>query len=282
MNILIIGSGAREHAILWKLLQSPKVSGIWVAPGNAGTGIIARNLDISTDDFPAIARAVSQNGIDLVVVGPEVPLSKGIVDYLEERGIPTFGPTQAAARIESSKDFAKELMLKHGIPCDRSETFDAPEDARAYIRGQPLPVVVKADGLAAGKGVVVATTLEEADLAIEVIMEQGAFGEAGDRVVVEEFMEGYEVSLLAFTDGETVVPMVPAQDFKRVHDGDQGPNTGGMGSYSPPSFFGLEMVDLVMRTILEPAVRAMAQEGVLYKGVLYAGLMMTAEGPKVV
>lgn len=281
MKLLVVGSGAREHAIVWKLLLSPKVREVYVAPGNAGTGLIARNLDVPVSDLQGIADAALIHGVNLVVVGPEAPLAAGLVDLCQGLGIPAFGPTKAAAQIEASKVFAKELMVKYGIPTAQGQVFDSFAEARTYLEAQPLPVVVKADGLAAGKGVRVAHFREEALEALSDAMERHVFGEAGDRVIIEECLEGREVSLLAFTDGETVLPMVPACDYKRIFDGDEGPNTGGMGSYSPPGFFGPELIELTTETILRPTVRAMAQEGRPYKGVLYAGLMLTAEGPKV-
>ena len=280
MKILVIGGGAREHTLVWKLSQSAKVKEIYVAPGNAGTGLIAQNLDIEAADLEALAQAAQKRKIDLAVVGPEAPLAQGIVDLPQSRHIPCFGPTQEAARLESSKVFAKELMHKYGIPCAKSQRFSSLGEARAYLEWQQFPIVVKADGLAAGKGTIVAESLDEALEALSQIMEQRVFGGAGDQVLIEECLEGMEVSLLAFTDGKTVIPMVPACDYKRAFDGDQGPNTGGMGSYSPPKFFDEKMTDGVMDTILEPTVKAMAKEGIPYKGVLYAGLMMTGEGPK--
>ncbi len=281
MKVLVIGSGAREHTLAWKLAQSPKVEGIYVAPGNAGTGSVAHNLDISPTNIEALAEVAKQYKIDLTVVGPEAPLASGIVDLFESRNLPIFGSTQKATQLESSKVFAKQLMEKYGIPSARGAVFSSFSQSRDYIKSQPLPVVIKADGLAAGKGVIIATSQEEALGALSDIMEKRVFGEAGDRVIVDECLIGREVSLLAFTDGETVSPMVPACDYKRVFDGDLGPNTGGMGSYSPPGFFDQYQVELAQRTILEPAVHAMAQEGMLYKGVLYAGLMITSEGTKV-
>ena len=282
MKVLVIGGGAREHTLVWKLSQSAKVKEIYVAPGNAGTGLIAQNLDIEAADLEALAQAAQERKIDLAVVGPEAPLAQGIVDLLQSRHIPCFGPTQEAARIESSKVFAKELMHKYGIPCAKSQSFSSLGEARAYLEWQQPPIVVKADGLAAGKGTIVAESLAESLEALSQIMEQRVFGGAGDQVLIEECLEGMEVSLLAFTDGKTVIPMVPACDYKRAFDGDQGPNTGGMGSYSPPGFFDEELTNRVRDTILEPAVKAMAKEGIPYKGVLYAGLMMTREWPKVV
>lgn len=281
MKVLVIGNGAREHALVWKISQSPKVDGLFAAPGNAGTATIARNLSISPSDIPTLVRAAQDHKIDLVVVGPEAPLTLGLVDALQDVGIAAFGPRKGAARIEGSKVFAKELMLRHSIPCARSATFDSFEEAQRYLKNHPLPVVVKADGLAAGKGVIIAHTYGEAEQALDDIMNKRAFGVAGERVLIEECLTGREASLLAFTDGDTVIDMLPACDYKRALDGDQGLNTGGMGGYCPSEFFSPELRDRVMATILKPVVKAMAAEGNLYKGVLYAGLMMTAQGPKV-
>jgi phosphoribosylamine--glycine ligase len=278
---MVIGGGAREHALAWKIAQSPKITGLYVAPGNAGTASTVHNLDIHPNDIEALAKAAQDIGIDLTVVGPEAPLASGVVDYFERLGLPIFGPTKAATQIESSKVFAKKLMQQYGIPCPDGITFSNYSEARKYLESQPAPVVVKADGLAAGKGVTVASSKEEAFKALSDIMEGRIFGSAGDSVLIEECLAGREVSLLAFTDGKTVIPMVPACDYKRVFDNDQGPNTGGMGSYSPPGFFDAELTQRVMKTILQPAVRAMANEGMPYKGVLYAGLMVAADGPKV-
>lgn len=278
---MVIGNGAREHTLAWKLAQSPKIEELYVAPGNTGTQTIARNLQIGATRIEDLAAAAQEYKIDLTIVGPEAPLSLGIVDLFSARGLRTFGPTQAAAQIESSKVFAKELMQKYDIPCAKGAVFTSLSEALDYVRQQPAPLVVKADGLAAGKGVVVAETTGQAEKALSEMMEQRVFGEAGNRVLVEECLRGREVSLIAFTDGETVVPMVPACDYKRIFDNDEGPNTGGMGSYSPPQFFGEEEIDLVKRSILEPAVQALAKEGTPYKGVLYAGLMLTNEGTKV-
>jgi phosphoribosylamine--glycine ligase len=280
MRILVIGGGGREHTLVWKLAQSDKVAQIYAAPGNAGTAQLAKNVDIPATDIDALTRAAKENDIDLVVVGPEAPLAAGIVDALQGAGIPAFGPSKEAAMIESSKAFAKDLMQKYGIPCAKSENFSSFPEARSYLERQPAPIVVKADGLAAGKGSIVAESKEEALQALSDIMESRIFGAAGDQVVIEEHLKGREVSLLAFTDGKTVVPMVPACDYKRIFDGNQGLNTGGMGGYSPPGFFGQELIEETKRTILEPTVQAMAREGRPYKGVLYGGLIMTAEGPK--
>jgi len=280
LKVLVIGGGAREHTLAWKLAQSPNVEDIYVAPGNAGTGLIAKNLDIEPADLEPLARAARERRIDLTVVGPEAPLATGIVDLFQARGIPVFGPSKEATRIESSKVFAQGLMQKYGIPCARSRSFSSFAEAKDYVNTQQTPIVVKADGLAAGKGSIIAGSTAEALAALSDIMEKRIFGEAGDQVLVEECLQGKEVSLLAFSDGKTVVPMVPACDYKRVCDGDEGPNTGGMGSYSPPKLFGSKMINRVMDTILEPTVRAMAKEGKPYKGVLYAGVMLTEEGPK--
>ena len=280
LKVLVIGGGAREHTLAWKLGQSPNVEEIYIAPGNAGTGFIAKNLDIKPAELESLARAALERRIDLTVVGPEAPLATGIVDLFQARGIPVFGPSKEATRIESSKVFAQGLMQKYGIPCARSRSFSSFAEAKDYVKTQQIPVVVKADGLAAGKGSVVAGSTAEALAALSDIMEKRIFGEAGDQVLVEECLQGKEVSLLAFSDGKTVVPMVPACDYKRACDGDEGPNTGGMGSYSPPKLFGSEMISRVMDTILEPTVQAMAKEGKPYKGVLYAGLMLTEEGPR--
>lgn len=281
MKILIIGSGAREHALAWKIKQSPKVTGLYAAPGNAGTAAIARNLDIRPNDIESLAGTAKDLGIDLTVVGPEAPLAAGIVDRFEQLGMAVFGPTKAAAQIESSKVFSRNLMQKYGIPCPQGATFSSYPEAKRYIESQPVPMVVKADGLAAGKGVTVAGSKEEALKALSDIMEAKIFGSAGDKVIIEECLTGKEVSLLAFTDGNTVVPMVPACDYKRVFANDRGPNTGGMGSYSPPGFFDAKLTRQVTKTILQPVVKAMAQEGMPYKGVLYAGLMIAGDVPKV-
>ncbi|HLE80681.1 MAG TPA: phosphoribosylamine--glycine ligase [Dehalococcoidia bacterium] len=279
MKVLVIGSGAREHAITWKLRQSPRVEELSIAPGNGGTAQIAQNLDIKATDFEALTAAAHH--MDLVVVGPEEPLARGIVDHFERERIPIVGPTQAAAEIESSKIFAKALMEKYGIPTAQGCAFSSYNQARAYVEQQDPPLVVKADGLTAGKGVIVAKTAQEALGALYRIMVERAFGAAGERVIIEECLEGREVSLMAFTDGSTVVPMLPVCDYKRAHDGDQGPNTGGMGSYCPPAFFTAEMMEEARVSVLEPAVKAMSAEGRPYQGILYAGLMVTERGLKV-
>ena len=279
MNILVIGSGGREHALYWKLSESPQTEQIYAIPGNPGMGASAA---IALDDHAAILRFVKEHEIGLVVVGPEVPLMNGLVDELEAAGIRAFGPRANAAEIEGSKSFAKDLMKKYGIPTARYEVFTAAEPARAYIRQEGAPIVVKADGLAAGKGVIVAMTEQEALDAVDAIMEDHSFGDAGARVVIEEFMEGEEASLLAFTDGTTIRPMISAQDHKRAYDGDRGPNTGGMGTYVPASVMTPEMTERAVEEILKPTIAAMAKEGRVYRGCLYLGLMVTADGPKVV
>ena len=279
MNILVIGSGGREHALYWKLSESPQTEQIYAIPGNPGMGASAA---IALDDHAAILRFVKEHEIGLVVVGPEVPLMNGLVDELEAAGIRAFGPRANAAEIEGSKSFAKGLMKKYGIPTARYEVFTAAEPARAYIRQEGAPIVVKADGLAAGKGVIVAMTEQEALDAVNAIMEDHSFGDAGARVVIEEFMEGEEASLLAFTDGTTIRPMISAQDHKRAYDGDRGPNTGGMGTYAPAPVMTPEMTERAVEEILKPTIAAMAKEGRVYRGCLYLGLMVTADGPKVV
>ncbi len=281
MKVLVIGGGAREHALAWKIAQSPKVSQLLVAPGNAGTAAVARNLNIRANEIDSLTKAAHELNIDLTLVGPEAPLAAGIVDRFKQLGLPVFGPTKAAAQIESSKVFARNLMQKYGIPCPNGRTFSSYAEAKKYVESQPAPVVVKADGLAAGKGVTVASSTEDALKALTDIMEARVFGSAGDQVIIEECLVGKEVSLLAFTDGKTVIPMVPACDYKRVFDGDRGPNTGGMGSYSPPGFFSDKLTAEVTKTVLQPVIKAMAQEDTPYKGVLYAGLMIADTGPKV-
>ena len=279
MNILVIGSGGREHALYWKLMESPQTEKIYVLPGNPGMG---ETTNISVTDNAAILRFAKEKKIDLVVVGPEIPLINGLVDELEAAGIRTFGPRAKAAEIEGSKAFAKNLMKKYGIPTARYEVFTEAESARAYIRKEGAPIVVKADGLAAGKGVIVAETIQEALDAIDAIMENNSFGDAGTRIVIEEFMEGEEASLLAFTDGKVIRPMISAQDHKRAYDGDKGPNTGGMGTYAPAPVMTAKMTERAVEEILKPTIAAMAKEGRPYHGCLYLGLMATSEGPKVV
>jgi phosphoribosylamine--glycine ligase len=281
LKILVVGGGGREHTLVWKIAQSPRVERIFVAPGNAGTAAIAENLNLRPTDIEALGRAAKEKSIDLVVVGPEAPLASGIVDHFDRLGIPAFGPTKVATQIESSKVFARNLMEKYGIPCPGGAIFSSYSEAREYLQRQGAPVVIKADGLAAGKGVIIARSLGEAHEALRDIMEARVFGSAGDRVIIDEYVSGREVSLIAFTDGKTVSPMVPACDYKKIGDNDQGPNTGGMGSYSPPVFFSAQTARKVTEDILLPTVKAMAKEGLPYKGVLYAGLMMVRGKPVV-
>ncbi|HEY31563.1 MAG TPA: phosphoribosylamine--glycine ligase [Dehalococcoidia bacterium] len=282
MKILVVGGGAREHTIVWKLAQSPRTTQLFAAPGNAGTARIAQNLDIKDTDVSSLAEAVRQNGIELVVVGPEAPLAAGVVDHFQALGVPVFGPTKQATEIESSKVFSKELMQKHGIPCAQSIAFSDYVEAKRYVEQQTPPIVIKADGLAAGKGVVVADSVTQAMETLSQFMEAKSVGASGDRVVIEEHLSGREMSAFIFTDGQTVLPLAYACDYKRVFDGDQGPNTGGMGSFSPPQFLTPELAETVQETIMRPAVAAMAKEGRPYRGVLYGGLMITTEGPKVI
>ncbi len=281
LKILVVGGGGREHTLVWKIAQSPRVVKVFAAPGNAGTAAVAENLNLRPTDMQGLGKAAKEKGIDLVVVGPEAPLASGIVDYFDTLGVPAFGPTKAAAQIESSKAFARNLMEKYGIPCPRGAVFSSYSQAREYIQEQRPPVVIKADGLAAGKGVIIASSLDEAYKAISDIMEARVFSSAGERVLVDEYLSGREVSLIAFTDGKTVSPMVPACDYKKIGDNDHGPNTGGMGSYSPPGFFSAQMTKKVTKDILLPTVKAMAKEGLPYKGVLYAGLMIVDGEPVV-
>ncbi|MDK2820783.1 MAG: phosphoribosylamine---glycine ligase [Clostridia bacterium] len=280
MRILIVGSGGREHALVWKISQSPKVKEIYCAPGNAGIAKLATCVPIEPDNINELVNFARHTGIDLTVVGPEAPLVAGIVDAFKEANLPVFGPSKAAARLEGSKIFAKDLMRKAGVPTADYATFDDEESALAYLGKYPGPMVIKADGLAAGKGVVVASNLDEAKDAVKTMF-AGKFGNAGHKVVIEEFLKGQEVSILAFCDGKTVLPLLPSQDHKRVGEGDTGPNTGGMGAYAPVPFYTSEVSKQVVEKILEPTIKAMAEAGYPYQGVLYAGLMLTSDGPKV-
>ena len=281
MRILVIGSGAREHALVWKIAQSPRATQIFALPGNAGTDGIAQNVNIPASDINSVTAKAVDLKADLVVVGPEAPLAAGLVDRLEAAGIPTFGPSQKAARLEASKVFARDVMNKTGIACAAGRCFTSRPEAIKFIESQQTPMVVKADGLAAGKGVVIAASKDEAVSALDSMMHEKIFGAAGERVIIEECLVGKEVSLLAFSDGKTAIPMVPACDYKRVFDADRGPNTGGMGSYSPPGFFGQDMIQQVLNSIIKPTIDAMAAAGTPYRGVLYTGLIMTEQGPKV-
>jgi phosphoribosylamine--glycine ligase len=281
MRILVVGRGGREHALVWKILQSPRATSVVCAPGNAGIAEIAETVAIAADDMDGLARYAGETGVDLTVVGPEQALCDGIADVFAARGLRIFGPAKAAARLEGSKVVTKELLARYGVPTAAFRVFDDAGRAKAYARAHGGALVVKADGLAAGKGVAVCESPEEACRAIDEIMGARRFGVAGDRVVVEERLEGEEASVLALTDGETVIPLAPAQDHKRVGDGDTGPNTGGMGAYSPAPVVTAEVERHVADDILVPVVRALAAEGIVYRGVLYAGLMLERGRAKV-
>jgi len=281
MRILVVGSGGREHALVWKIAQSPQVDAIFAAPGNAGVAELAECLPLPIDKTVELADFAASQQIDLTVIGPETPLVNGIVDYFRERKLPIFGPTKAAAWLEGSKGFAKTLMQRCGVPTARFAIFRELDAALAEVKRVGAPVVVKADGLATGKGVVVAQTPEEAVHAVTRMLRERVFGESGSQVVIEDCLQGEEVSVMAFVDGSHVALLEPSQDHKRALDGDQGPNTGGMGAYSPVPMVGSETLDEIRRKVFEPIVHTMAQEGTPFKGLLYAGLMLTAEGPKV-
>jgi phosphoribosylamine--glycine ligase len=278
MKILVVGSGGREHALAWKLAQSKRIQMVLVAPGNGGTALDARMKNVPITDPVALADFAQQEQVTLTVVGPEAPLAAGIVDIFRERGMKIFGPTRKAAQLESSKDFAKAFMERHGIPTARYQTFSDADAAHRYIDEQGAPIVIKADGLAAGKGVVVAMTLEEAHGAIDMMLSDNRFGDAGARVVVEEFLEGEEASFIVMVDGKNMLPLATSQDHKRLLDQDLGPNTGGMGAYSPAPIVTPQLHARVMREIIQPTVQGMAKDGIPYTGFLYAGLMIDAEG----
>ena len=281
MKILVVGSGGREHALVWKIKQSPKVSQIFAAPGNPGIAQLAQCVDLVVENIQGLADFAEQEKIDLTVVGPEAPLVAGLVDEFKARGLKVFGPSAAAAELEGSKIFMKDLLKKYCIPSAGYAVFTESGPALEYIRQKGAPLVVKADGLAAGKGVIVTATVEEASQAAIDMLDKKIFGEAGKKIIVEDCLIGEEVSLLAFTDGKTVVPMVPAQDHKRAYDGDLGPNTGGMGAYSPVPHISQDLINQIVEEVIEPTVRAMDAEGKEYKGVIYAGLMLTQQGPLV-
>lgn len=281
MKVLVVGGGGREHALVWKIAQSPKVSQIFCAPGNAGIAELAQLVPIAAEDMDALVAFACDNNIDLTVIGPEAPLAAGLSDRLRTMGKNVFGPSQRAAAIESSKQVAKELMSKYEIPTAAYAVFTEAEAAIAYIKKQGAPIVVKADGLAAGKGVIVAMDEETAINAVKDMLEDNAFGTAGHQVVIEEFLEGEEVSILAFCDGKTIVPMVSSQDHKRAYDGDAGPNTGGMGAYSPAPVYTPQLAAMVEKEILAKSAQALVAEGRYYQGVLYVGLMITDKGPRV-
>ncbi len=280
MKVLVVGSGGREHALCWKIAQRPDTE-VYVAPGNIGMVDVATLVNIKVDDIAGLVDFAKAEGIDLTVVGPELPLTLGIVDAFQEAGLACFGPNKAAAKLEGSKAFSKELMKKYGIPTASFDTFTDVDKAKAFVDEIGVPCVVKADGLAAGKGVIICMTREEADKAIEDMLTDHAFGDASATIVIEEYMVGPEVSVLAFADGKTVLPMVSAQDHKRIFDGDKGPNTGGMGAYSPAPVYTEALSAEVNKTIIEPTIAAMAAEGTPFTGILYTGLMLTEKGPRV-
>ncbi len=282
MKVLVVGGGGREHTIIWKLSQNRKISELYCAPGNGGISSLAVCVPIKATDIEGIVNFSKENSIDFVMVAPDDPLVAGMVDALQEAGIRAFGPVKAAAIIEGSKSFSKDLMKKYGIPTAGYEVFHSSEVASSYLDTCSAPVVVKADGLALGKGVIIAQSIDEAKAAVKNIMEDKVFGEAGSKVVIEEYIQGPEVSILAFTDGKTVVPMVSSQDHKRVFDKDQGPNTGGMGTFSPSLIYDQKLAAQCMKEIFLPTVEAMNKEGRKFKGILYFGLMITGDGPKVI
>ncbi|MBT9186597.1 phosphoribosylamine--glycine ligase [Pectobacterium punjabense] len=285
MNILVIGNGGREHALAWKAAQSPLAKQVYVAPGNAGTALepALTNVDIAATDIPALVAFAQENHIDLTIVGPETPLVIGVVDAFQSAGLKIFGPTQGAAQLEGSKAFTKDFLARHNIPSAEYQNFTEVEPALAYVRSKGAPIVIKADGLAAGKGVIVAMTLQEAENAVQDMLAGNAFGDAGHRIVVEEFLDGEEASFIVMVDGKNVLPMATSQDHKRVGDKDTGPNTGGMGAYSPAPVVTDEIHQRVMDQVIWPTVNGMAAEGNTYVGFLYAGLMISADGqPKVI
>lgn len=283
MKILVVGSGGREHALAWKISQSPQVKKVFCAPGNAGTRDVAENVAIDPEDIPALVAFAEKERVDLTVVGPELPLTMGIVDEFEKKGLKIFGPDKNAAELEGSKVFAKEFMARHRIPTARFEIADTPEQARKILDSGrfTFPLVIKADGLAAGKGAVLCRNPKRAEEAVTTIMEEKKFGPSGDRVVIEEFLVGKEASFIVITDGVRILPLVTTMDHKPVFDGDKGPNTGGMGAISPSPHIDQAMFDEIMNTIVFPSVTRMLEEGRKFRGVLYAGLMLTNEGPKV-
>ena len=284
MNVLIIGSGGREHALAWKTAQSPLTEQVYVAPGNAGTAMEAgvENIAIDVMDFEQLAQFAHNNRVGLTIIGPEAPLVEGIVDFFEARGLRCFGPSAGAAQLEGSKAFTKDFLARHQIPTGEYQCFTEIAAAREYLRNKGAPIVVKADGLAAGKGVILASTLEEAEAAVDDMLAGNAFGEAGHRVVIEEFLQGEEASFIVMVDGEAVLPLATSQDHKARDNGDQGPNTGGMGAYSPAPVVSAEIHQRVMDEVILPTVRGMASEGNRYRGFLYAGLMIAEDGtPKV-
>ncbi|MFG6120377.1 phosphoribosylamine--glycine ligase [Thalassobacillus sp. B23F22_16] len=282
MDVLVIGRGGREHSLIQKIHESPQVEKVFAAPGNGGMETLAERVALNETDSEALVQFAKENDIALTIVGPENPLTAGIVDVFQHAGLAVFGPNQAAAQIEGSKHFAKALMEKYEIPTAAYRVFTNPDTAKAYVKGQGAPIVIKADGLAAGKGVVVAETVEEAEQAVETMLIDHKYGEASKEIVIEEFLQGEEFSLMAFVNGEEVHPLLPSQDHKRAFDGDHGPNTGGMGAYAPVPFLSEQDIDTAVAAILKPAAKAMAAEGTPFTGILYAGLIQTQDGPKVI
>lgn len=278
MKILVIGSGGREHALAWKLTQSPKISRVFVAPGNAGTALNPDMMNVPITSVPELVAFAKSEQIALTVVGPEAPLSRGVVDAFRAEGLRIFGPTQAAAQLESSKDFAKAFMIRHGIPTAAYATFSDAAAAHDYVKAQGTPIVIKADGLAAGKGVVVAMNDDEAHAAVDAMLSDNKLGDAGARVVIEEYLEGEEASFIVMADGKHILPLATSQDHKRLLDGDQGPNTGGMGAYSPAPIVTPDLHGRIMREIINPTIAGMAKDGIAYTGFLYAGLMISTDG----
>tara|TARA_B100000959_G_scaffold68516_1_gene72548 strand:- start:199 stop:1467 length:1269 start_codon:yes stop_codon:yes gene_type:complete len=281
MKVLVIGSGGREHSLVWKISRSQMVSEIFCAPGNAGISDLANLVDIKADDVDGLLNFAREKKIDLTIVGPELSLTLGIVDLFEGAGLKIFGPSKKAAELEGSKAFSKNLLKKYNIPSANYELFTSSRSAGEYLKNQKFPIVIKADGLAAGKGVIICDSLESAEHAAEEILDKKIFGSAGNKIVVEEFLEGEEVSVLAFSDGKNIMPLEPAQDHKAIYDGNRGPNTGGMGAYSPAPIVTDTLAEEILENILKPTVNAMAQEGRTYKGILYAGLMIMQGEPKV-
>lgn len=282
MKVMVVGDGGREHALIWKLFRSERVDKIYAAPGNDGMSDIAERVPIEADDIEALAQFAEDNEIGMTVVGPEEPLVAGIVDYFVERNLPIFGPKKQAALLEGSKIFAKNILNKYDIPTAEYEIFTDPDTALNYLENAEYPLVIKAEGLAQGKGVIVASNFESAQDAVARIMEDKAFGDAGDRIVVEDFLEGEEVAILSLIDGESIVPITSARDHKAVFEGDEGPNTGGMGAYSPSPHIDDKMMDKICETILRPTLRALKSEGIDYRGVLYVGVILTENGPEVI
>ncbi len=281
MNILVIGSGGREHTLIWKIKQSRKIDKIYCAPGNGGISKIAKCVNIKDNNIKALADFATRNKIGLTIVGPETPLAAGIADEFAKRKLKVFGPDKKAAQLESSKVYSKEFMRKYHIPTAPFKVFSSAAEAIGFCKTVEFPVVIKADGLAAGKGVLIVKSFDEAVSAIEDIMVKNVFGDAGERIIVESFMQGQELSIMAFTDGKTILPLLPSQDHKQAFDGDRGPNTGGMGAYSPTTLATKEVMSKIMEYVLQPTVIGLQKEGINYKGIIYAGLMLTDQGPKV-